>query len=216
MTFEAGRGNRWDRAICPQTASVDYIKVLSGACGIVYGCNVVWQMYDCELFKRMFLPVAIWLTIDNPSCYPVCGTAKDMSWKKSIHLPGPAQLQLLVSTFTQLPTHISENRQPRQDLVISTNCPVEWQDRDGRIDVMADHSKSLASWLIAHSGRGYSFALNLKSVFAPRDTLSAEWLNPRTAERSEISAPSPAEAVKFEPPTQGSVASDWVLIILRV
>jgi hypothetical protein len=154
---------------------------------------------------------------------PVCGCPDGLSWKDSLDLPGLDSLSLLREYFLSLPRHIYDSRIPAQELLVSSDAPMEKQEKDGRIDIMRDsltftssNTDEDSSWVIAHSGMGYGFALNLTQPFGnearPR-RVKMEWLDPRTGTKQVEREIDIGRAVKFEPPSKGSVKDDWVLIL---
>lgn len=70
-----------------------------------------------------------------------------------------------------------------------------------------------SSWVLAHSGMGYGFTLDLSVVFACRPSVSMEWLDPRTGKVVHQGQIVPDKQVTFTPPSGGSVKEDWVLIL---
>lgn len=50
VNLTPGSGVKW---MGDDIRSGAWQSVLSGACGVVYGHNTVWQMYDAELAKSM-------------------------------------------------------------------------------------------------------------------------------------------------------------------
>ena len=130
-------------------------------------------------------------------------------------LPGPGYIRVLADYFASLPRSVADSRHPAQDLLISSACPAEWAHRDGRIDILRDGPplQSNSTWLIAHSGRGYSFVLDLSKAFSQGTQVRLSWLDPRDGERVDIASTTVAGLSEFEPPSGGTIAQDWVLIL---
>ena len=189
----------------------DTAKMLSGACGVVYGTNAIWQMYDADdshgWFHQSKPALGLIMIPDRRYVRAVCGLDKDSSWRKAIHLPGPKYLPILQRFFQTLPPATLHSLHPSQDLLVSSDAPEEKQQLDGRIDVMCDDDSTV---LIAHSGMGYAFDLDITKAFPGQRSLQMKWLDPRTGEMSECRE---SGNEKFVPPSSGSVAEDWVLVI---
>jgi hypothetical protein len=176
-------------------------SALSGACGVVYGANAVWQMYDPH--RRQ----------NEPHHKPVCGLDENTSWRTSIQLPGASQLRILTDYLLSLPKDVFHHREPAQQLLLANDAPKERADRDARVDVMWDRYPDKApTTVIAHSGFGYPFELDLR-VF--NDGIDAEWLDPRTGKRVRIGRLEVSARRRFAPPSTGAVTDDWVLVLTR-
>lgn len=158
-----------------------------------------------------------WLmSSDYPHHVPVCGCPEDLSWKQSLDLPGPAQLDILRAYFLSLPSAIYDYRRPAQELLVSTSAPEDRRDRDARIDLMRDFQPSgKRSWVIAHTGMGYEFTLDLVRAFSEERPIVVERLNPRTGERDRLADVRAEARVPFQTPTKGSVKDDWVFILTQ-
>ena len=125
-------------------------------------------------------------------------------------LPGPGYLKIMVDYLVNLPRDVFDSRQPAQHLLVSTECPVDRSGRDGRIDVMSGQRAGLITWIVAHSGMGHAFELDLSLCFESSSQITARWLDPRTGAWIEAN---PVESciTRFQPPSSGSVKCDWVL-----
>lgn len=149
----------------------------------------------------------------NPSRPPVCGTSTTMSWKKSLHLPAPKRLKVLHDFFLSLSQSSSRSRQPRQDVLVSSDCPDRWKERDGRIDIMSDAAGSASAWLVAHSGRGYPFVLDLTMAFGEGEIVEIAWVNTFTGkEYDRRSIPATARAF-FQCPVLETGERSAVLVV---
>lgn len=149
----------------------------------------------------------------NPSRPPVCGTSASMSWKSSLALPAPARLRKLHDFFISLPGTIAASRQPRQDTLISTECPPEWAERDGRIDIMSDAAGAQSSWLIAHSGRGHAFTLDLTRAFAADTEVQTAWLDTITGKETYPGVMRVTSSAKFVPAIPNMIDRSAVLVV---
>ncbi|KLT46263.1 hypothetical protein CC85DRAFT_325052 [Cutaneotrichosporon oleaginosum] len=167
--------------------------VCAGACGIVYGHNNVWQMHSPEREK-----------LDGrfkSACYPV----PDLSWQDALKAPGTRGTRVIAEYLASLPREVHDTKAPAQDRLVSAAAPAEVVQRDGRVDVIAAGSQ----WLIAHSGHGYPFELDLSGFRG-----QARWLDPRSGEWSDAIAVEGGKQ-SFTPPSSGNVENDWVLEVKR-
>lgn len=75
-----------------------------------------------------------------------------------------------------------------------------------------------STWLLAHSGRGYAFVLDLTKAFELGSKLSVSWIDPRSGEKrkGEGITAEQGETTRFEPPSGGGVKDDWLLEIMVV
>lgn len=141
---------------------------------------------------------------------PVLGVEASESWKEALDVPGPGYIAILASFFASLPADM--NLQPAQDLLLSSAAPEASRDADGRIDVMRDVSADYSNLLVAHSGSGYAFEMDIGAAFGEHK-VTAAWLDPRTGKEAPFEM-CPGQT-KFTPPTAGSVKHDWVLLVSR-
>lgn len=146
---------------------------------------------------------------------PVCGCPDDLSYKQSLDLPGPAQLAILRDYFVSLPSAVYNSRRPAQDLLVSSSAPADRADRDARVDVMRDEQGGKATWVVAHSGMGYDFVLDLTKAFEAGSTVKVERLDPRTGKRTGLDSVLVGESVAVVTPSKGSVREDWVFIFTQ-
>jgi len=70
-----------------------------------------------------------------------------------------------------------------------------------------------STWLIAHSGMGHAFDLNLLLAFAPGANVKGVWFDPRKGETLALFSVDVSGKVRFTPPTSGSRQHDWVVIV---
>jgi hypothetical protein len=145
----------------------------------------------------------------------VCGCPDKLSYKQSLNLPGPGQLIILHDYFSSLPAASYNTRRAAQELLISSSAPSDRADRDARIDIMRDDLNGSTSWVIAHSGMGYDFVLDLTKAFRTGSTVMMERLDPRTGERAKLDGVTATESVWIDTPTKGSVREDWVFIFTQ-
>lgn len=78
---------------------------------------------------------------------------------------------------------------------------------------MRDDKAGKATWVIAHSGMGYDFVLDLAKAFKASIEVKMERLDPRTGERTELGSVAVSSTVHIETPSKGSVKEDWVYIL---
>lgn len=64
--------------------------------------------------------------------------------------------------------------------------------------------------LIAHSGHGEKFELDVKKVFG-RKQVEARWLDPRSGKESSVEGD--VSSGTFTPPSRGGLEHDWVLVL---
>lgn len=143
----------------------------------------------------------------------MCGCSEDLTWKSALDLPGLDSITLLKEYFLSLPASVYESRIPAQDLLVDSQATAASRELDGRIDLMKDQTANGSTWLIAHSGMGFAFTLDLAKAFEPGSTVRGAWLDPRTGKRQAIGQVVISDPIRFEPPTSGSVRDDWVLIL---
>lgn len=74
------------------------------------------------------------------------------------------------------------------------------------MDVIAAEKEG---WLLAHSGQGYAFELDLAGFKG-----EARWLDPRTGEWTGAGTVE-GGVQRYEPPSSGGVEHDWVLEVRR-
>lgn len=184
--------------------------VCSGAAGVVYGHNNVWQMHHPEREKRESAHSAHLeccarsreLTpVDGrfkSACYPV----PEVSWKAALSAPGPRSTRIVSEYLDALPAGVHDTKSPAQGRVVAIEAPNEVADRDGRVDVIASEGEG---WLLAHSGHGYAFELDLTGFSG-----QARWLDPRSGEWNDADPVSGGNQ-RFVPPSNGGVEHDWVL-----
>lgn len=77
-------------------------------------------------------------------------------------------------------------------------------------DVYDEKKEGDSTVLIAHSGHGEAFEVDLKKVFGEKD-VKASWLNPRTGVESAVEGG--VNGGQFSPPTKGGLENDWVLVV---
>lgn len=63
--------------------------------------------------------------------------------------------------------------------------------------------------LIAHSGHGESFELDVGKAFGAKK-VDVQWLDPRTGKESSVEG---EISGKFTPPSRGGLEHDWVLVL---
>lgn len=158
-------------------------------------CVQLPLMLDCILPQLMMA--------EDPRLVTFCGHDKEISWKSEMNLPGTKALPILREYFLSLPDEVYSSRRPAQEYLASTDAPREAQDKDARIDIMASDR---AGWIIAHTGQGYAFSLNI-----PAGTYASAWIDPQTGKKSGAGQVKGGDSVRFEPPSGGDISKDWVL-----
>jgi hypothetical protein len=136
------------------------------------------------------------------ACYPV----PELSWRAALKAAGPRSTRVIAEYLASLPKEVHDAKAPAQDRIVSLGAPVDVAERDGRVDIIAAGTE----WLLAHSGHGHPFELDLTGFKG-----QARWLDPRSGEWSD---PVPVEGGKqpFAPPSKGGVEHDWVLEVKQV
>lgn len=135
------------------------------------------------------------------ACYPV----PELSWRAALKAPGPRSTRVIAEYLATLPKEVHEAKAPAQDRLVSTSAPADVAERDGRVDIIAAGTE----WLLAHSGHGYAFELDLSGFKG-----QARWLDPRSGEWSDPVAVDGGKQ-SFAPPSKGSVEHNWVLEVKR-
>lgn len=140
----------------------------------------------------------------------VCGLDPSRSWRSDINLPGPSCLPHLWSLLESLSSEVFHARSPAQDILVASSAP---DDLDSRVTVMRDvyvGKEGESTILIAHSGHGEKFELDVKKVFGTKK-VEAWWLDPRTGK--ECSVEGDVSSGIFTPPSRGGLEHDWVLVL---
>lgn len=136
------------------------------------------------------------------ACYPV----PELSWRAALSAPGPRSTRIVAEYLDALPSSVNDTKAPAQGRVVAIEALNEVADRDGRVDVIASEGEG---WLLAHSGHGYAFELDLAGFSG-----LARWLDPRSGEWSDAGAVTSGKQ-RFVPPSKGGVEHDWVLEVKR-
>lgn len=136
------------------------------------------------------------------ACFPV----PELSWRAALSAPGPRSTRIVAEYLDVLPDAVHESKAPAQQRLVSSDAPADVAERDGRVDVIAADAEG---WLLAHSGHGYAFELDLAGFQGV-----ARWLDPRSGESSEA-GPIQGGKQRFVPPSKGGVEHDWVLEVKR-
>lgn len=125
-------------------------------------------------------------------------------------------MRILQDYFLSLPEAAYNNRRPAQELLVSSTAPHDRKNRDARVDVMRDVQPGAGTtWVVAHSGMGHDFVLDLAKAFEVGTELKVERLDPRTGERTNLGSIQAAAKSHFETPSKGGVEDDWVFIFTR-
>jgi hypothetical protein len=195
-TYSSVRPKPACTVICQQGCLYDdsaIWQVFAGACGLSYGANSVWQMYE-----------------PNKNLQPACALDPSASWKHDLEaLQGAQQLYILRDLFSTIDAEAFDSRVPSQASLL--NGP---KDGVERVTVTRDdgarHGRGASTFMWAYSGTGRPFELDLSCFHGEK--LRVEWLSPRDGQRITLPE-APDERHDFFPPTQGSPRDDWVLDI---
>ncbi|KAM0753520.1 hypothetical protein T439DRAFT_377708 [Meredithblackwellia eburnea MCA 4105] len=165
--------------------------IMAGATGLTYGVNSIWQMHNPT--STTHPPIAPPTTAANP-------------WYSELDLPGAFGISYIKNLITSLPSwHL---REPDQSVILSAT-----HEGEGDRLVSAVRS-SEKTWALVHCPFGEPVTVSPTAVGGTVGR--AEWFNPRNEERSEIAKGSfkvEGEGLTFTPPSAGTVADDWVLIL---
>ena len=162
-----------------------YWAAFYGACGVAYGHNSVWQMYDPKNgFEPKYDPTATWLeTIDQ-------GAGKEIPLLKDLLYSRP---------------YLS--RRPAPELLIKEGDKVPGEGTS-HIAALLDRNGSYA--MIYNPG-GQTFSI--KGEMLKAEKLIAWWFDPQTGKVTKIGKiENSSEPLRFTPPTPNRV-KDWVLIV---
>lgn len=162
-----------------------YWAAFYGACGVAYGHNSVWQMYDPKNgFEPKYNPTATWLeTIDQ-------GAGKEIPLLKDLLYSRP---------------YLS--RRPAPELLIKEGDKVPGEGTS-HIAALLDRNGSYA--MIYNPG-GQTFSI--KGEMLKAEKLIAWWFDPQTGKVTKIGkVENSSKPLKFTPPTPNRV-KDWVLIV---
>lgn len=165
-----------------------YWSVFAGGCGVTYGCNAIWQMYD-QNRKAINCPVR--------------------TWKESLNLPGSSQMVHLRRLIESRPffTRIPDQSIIQRDIGFDTDHM--HATRDGT----PGHKD--ATWLAVYTPICRSPKID--SSVLPSDTIRYWWYDPRTGtpypggERPNEGTFSPLwHSLPWHLPQSGT---DWVLVV---
>ena len=162
-----------------------YWAAFYGACGVAYGHNSVWQMYDPKNgFEPKYNPTATWLETIDAGAGAEIPFLKDLLYSRPFFSRRPAP-ELLVKEEGQVPG-----------------------DGIYHIAALIDNEGSYAM-IYNPSGRTFS----IKSQMLKAKQLIAWWFDPATGKVTKIGkVKNSAESLRFTPPTP-NVVKDWVLIL---
>lgn len=162
-----------------------YWAAFYGACGVAYGHNSVWQMYDPKNgFEPKFDPTATWLETIKSGAGAEIPRLKDLLYSRPFF-----------------------SRRPAPDLLIKEDDKVPGEGTS-HIAALLDRNGSYA--MIYNPG-GQAFSINGEMLKAKK--LVAWWFDPQTGEVTKIDKIENGSApLRFTPPTPNKV-KDWVLIV---
>lgn len=162
-----------------------YWAAFYGACGVAYGHNSVWQMYDPKNgFEPKFDPTATWLETIKSGAGAEIPRLKDLLYSRPFF-----------------------SRRPAPDLLIKEDDKVPGEGTS-HIAALLDRNGSYA--MIYNPG-GQAFSINGEMLKAKK--LVAWWFDPQTGKVTKIDKFENGSApLRFTPPTPNKV-KDWVLIV---
>ena len=162
-----------------------YWAAFYGACGVAYGHNCVWQMYDP---KNGFAPK-----------YDAATT-----WLQTIKDGAGAEIPLLKTLLYSRPFF---SRRPAPELLVreGDNVPGE-----GIFHIAAIIDED-GSYAMVYNPGGRSFSIN--GNLLKGEKLVVWWFDPENGKVKKIGRiKNNKEALRFNPPTPG-VVKDWVLVV---
>lgn len=162
-----------------------YWAAFYGACGVAYGHNSVWQMYDPKNgFEPKFDPTATWLETIKSGAGAEIPSLKDLLYSRPFF-----------------------SRRPAPDLLIKEDDKVPGEGTS-HIAALLDRNGSYA--MIYNPG-GQAFSINGEMLKAKK--LVAWWFDPQTGKVTKIDKiENGSVPLRFTPPTPNKV-KDWVLIV---
>ena len=162
-----------------------YWAAFYGACGVAYGHNSVWQMYDPKNgFEPKFDPTATWLETIKSGAGAEIPRLKDLLYSRPFF-----------------------SRRPAPDLLIKEDDKVPGEGTS-HIAALLDRNGSYA--MIYNPG-GQTFSIKGEMLKAKK--LVAWWFDPQTGKVTKIDKIENGSApLRFIPPTPNKV-KDWVLIV---
>lgn len=160
-----------------------YWAAFYGACGVAYGHNCVWQMYDP---KNGFAPK-----------YDAATT-----WLQTIKDGAGTEIPILKNLFYSRPFF---SRRPAPELLVKEDgVPGEGTRH---IAAIMDEGGSYA---MVYNPGGHSFSI--KGNLLKADKLVAWWLDPKSGKVKKIGKINNKENLRFTPPTP-NIVKDWVLVV---
>ncbi len=162
-----------------------YWAAFYGACGVAYGHNSVWQMYDPKNgFAPKYNPTATWLETIKSGAGAEIPRLKDLLYSRPFF-----------------------SRRPAPELLVK-----EGEDVPGEgIHHIAALIDSEGSYAMVYNPGGRSFSLKGEMLKARK--LTAWWFDPQTGEVTKIGKiKNDGQNLRFTPPTH-NVIKDWVLVV---
>ncbi|KAL4890310.1 hypothetical protein BDV59DRAFT_195060 [Aspergillus ambiguus] len=161
-------------------------RIFSGAAGITYGANAVWQM-------------AI------PGTFASDGSGPSNDWRSDLLLPGSGQMQWIQKAVLGRGTKSFFQRVPAPEIIIG-----DPGTDDSRVMAMRDGNDR---WIMVYSPKGMAFRIDTSRLSSCR--VQAHWYNPLTGESISVKygACGTQYLKQFTPPRDDQ---DWVLMLERV
>lgn len=165
-----------------------YWSVFSGACGHTYGHNDVYGFFT-PAFPGQVLSLQT-----RPS-----GPGQRGDWREALQAPGATQMQHLRRLIESGPYF---DRMPDPSLVVTPNATGP--------DYVAACRAPDARYALVYFPSGRPATLRSPLLHGPR--LTAQWYDPRTGARRELSPVdvAPWKTTEFKPP---AADQDWVLVL---
>ena len=161
-----------------------YWAAFYGACGVAYGHNHIWQMYDP---KNGYAPK-----------YDATAT-----WLQTIKDGAGTEIPILKNLFYSRPFF---SRRPAPELLVNEDTLVPGNG----IRHIAAIIDSEGSYAIVYNPGGHSFSI--KGNLLKAEKLVAWWLDPKSGKVKKIGKINNKESLRFTPPTPG-IVKDWVLVV---
>ena len=161
-----------------------YWAAFYGACGVAYGHNCVWQMYDP---KNGYAPK-----------YDAATT-----WLQTIKDGAGAEIPILKNLFYSRPFF---SRRPAPELLVEEDTLVPGKG----IRHIAAIMDTNGSYAMVYNPGGRSFSI--KGNLLKAEKLVAWWLDPKSGKVKKVGKINNKENLQFTPPTP-NIVKDWVLVV---
>lgn len=162
-----------------------YWAAFYGACGVAYGHNHIWQMYDP---KNGFAPKY----------------SPNATWRQTVEAGAGTDIPLLKNLLYSRPFF---SRRPAPELLVEEDTLVPGKGIRHIAALMDDEG----SYAMVYNPGGRSFSI--KGSLLKAQKLKAWWLDPKTGKVQKIGKiKNSKESLRFTPPTP-NIVKDWVLIV---